>query len=560
MGTQINRHNSGYVMLAPSIGVSISIATILVSIVVTAYIHGNLAANMRTTSRAVVDLPAILATAPSITCDSERYGARKEIFSTALFMPQWVGSVHDDTRWEKDYLEETADVLRSHFQKVSLPSSTPPYLRFGHQPTDGSIDSNGILRTGYHWKDALNNDQWSIDDYVAYTRRVGASPQVVVNFGTADATDAGDLVAYSNGIDPADPMVALRHRRGHKDPYAIQVWEIGNEQYGHWEAGFTSYPDGSIGSRDPDAYARRVNVFADQMRARSPSPVKLYAPLSDWELRSYPEPALRSIIAQTAASLDGYVIHYYPLPADGESAEMWAAMPHALGTKLELLNQMLGEVTGKPMEIAITEWAGSAFPTHMGRNWLTGLLMVDSYLAMAEQGVVISNYFASATPRGVPGGYSYWLDGDPKRPAPTLVAAEQTADHLGRSLLRTYLNGAPRESAVSFIGEKFEYSAISALCSEDHGTRGLVVVNRSSRSLKVNVSLNFAVREKMRITRLTGDPWAESVNIRCALYGPDQHFSLELHPFSVTLVSIPREERAEIGLGTTGTSPCPGER
>lgn len=489
---------------------------------------------------------------PTIRCNSEVTGEREEIFSTALFMPQWVGTAHDDIAWETGYLDETAKALRSYFRDVSSPTLPRPYLRFGHQPTDGYIDSSGALRTGYHWKEALSGGQWSIDDYMAYVYKVEASPQVVVNFGTADAADAADLVAYSNGTDPDDPMVGLRRQRGHIEPYSVEVWEIGNEQYGHWEAGFYSYPDGSIGSRDPDAYIRRVNEFATKMRARSPSPIKLYAPLTNWELNSYPDAALRSIIANTAGNLDGYTIHYYPLPADGGAPEMWAGMSHLLGEKLKVLKQTIQESTSKPMEIAITEWAGSAFPTHMGRNWLTGLLMVDSYIAQAEQGISIANYFASATPRGVPGGYSFWLDGDPSRPAPTLTAARETARHLGPQLLETFLVGAPTAKSRSYIGEEFDFPVLSALCSEGLEGKNLVLVNRSLSPQVANIEIGFPVDGTIRITTLGATPQAESVGVRCSRYEAAQEFSIELAPFSATLLAL-GSGRDGIGALACGT-------
>lgn len=501
-------------------------------------------------------LPALIGGAPTITCGAEVTGQRKEIFGTALFMPQWVGTAHDDTAWEVQYLQDSAGALRRHLATVSLPGSGRPFLRFGHQPTDGYLDSNGTLRTGYHWKEALDSNQWSIDDYIAYTRLVGASPQVVVNFGTGSASDAADLVAYSNGTNPDDPMVALRRQRGHEDPYAIEVFEIGNEQYGHWEAGFDTYPDGSVGSRDPAAYIRRVNEFATQMRSRSPTPVKLYAPLTNWELNSYSEPDLKSIVAQTSETLDGYAVHYYPLPADGQAPEMWGGMSHYLGMKLAVLNQLLRASTSKPMEIAITEWAGSAFPTHMGRNWLTGLLMVDSYIALAQQGISIANYFASVTPPGVPGGYSYWLDGDLSRPAPTLIAAEESARHLGRDLLAISISDVPAAVSRSYIGDNFEFPILSAMCSEGPSGRSLIVVNRSLQPQFVNFNVALFGSESIEVTTVGAQPLAEHADLECKRYAASKLFSLKIPAFSAGFLSFPLDMKAGVRLGASDASRC----
>lgn len=482
----------------------------------------------------------------TVTCGPEIVSAGGDVFGSALYMPRWIGTAHDSVNWERGFLTDTADALAAHIKGVGA----PVYLRFGHQPTDGFLLPGGSYSTGYFWREALSAaaGQMSVDEYMAYVRRVGAEPQIVVNFGTDSAASAGDLVAYLNGTDPSDPMVALRASRGHPDPYRVRVFELGNEQYGHWEAGNASYPGGGPGSSNTAAYVARLNQFADAMRPRSPLPLTLYAPLAYWELNVFDEATISRIVSGTAASLDGYAIHYYPAPiADAPwppseviKPDRWAGLPYLFGEKLKRARELIDEASGgKHLDIAITEWAGSAYPTAMGRNFLSGLLAADSLMVMASNGVSVSNYFAAASAPGDAGGYSYWLDGNPARPAPTLVATEETARHLGRELLGTDITGVPAGRSETEVSGEFRFPTIAATCSKGEGARYLALVNRSARQERVGVDLNFEVAGQIRSTLLLAPPLSEAIDVAESRWESSTRFITDVPPLSVLFLTFP---------------------
>lgn len=88
------------------------------------------------------------------------------------------------------------------------------------------------------------------DEYGQLLDATGALGDVVVNFATGTAQEAGDFAAYmtaGEGIFPSsDPLqpsywAALRSADGHSAPYNVAYWEVGNEQdvpgqYG-WRSG-----------------------------------------------------------------------------------------------------------------------------------------------------------------------------------------------------------------------------------------------------------------------------------------------------------------------------------
>ena len=73
-----------------------------------------------------------------------------------------------------------------------------------------------------------DSHELNIDDYAAICDYVGAEMEITVRLSFCDLQDAADLVEYCNG-DVATPYGALRAQRGHKDPYNVRTWYIGNE-------------------------------------------------------------------------------------------------------------------------------------------------------------------------------------------------------------------------------------------------------------------------------------------------------------------------------------------
>jgi len=63
-------------------------------------------------------------------------------------------------------------------------------------------------------------------------------------------------VQYANG-GPETPLGKLRTENGHREPYGVKFWSIGNEMYGGWQ----------LGNVPVERYALRHNAFVEAMRA-----------------------------------------------------------------------------------------------------------------------------------------------------------------------------------------------------------------------------------------------------------------------------------------------------
>ena len=97
------------------------------------------------------------------------------------------------------------------------------------------------------------------DDFIALCREIDAEPFITINPTWNTPLESAQWVEYCNG-DASTPYGALRAERGHKEPYHVQFWSLGNEfGYGHME-----------GANTPYDYSNTVMPHADKMLEISP--------------------------------------------------------------------------------------------------------------------------------------------------------------------------------------------------------------------------------------------------------------------------------------------------
>lgn len=146
----------------------------------------------------------------------------------------------------------------------------PTVLRYPH----------GLGANNFYWKDGIgpitkrnpNYDGTGIpqtfgtDEFLQYAEELGAEAILVVNVSVSgkrrgSVQDAADWVEYCNApADGSNPnggtdWAALRAANGHKEPYGVKYWELGNEET------FPGWSD----------YARRVREYSAAMKAVDPT-------------------------------------------------------------------------------------------------------------------------------------------------------------------------------------------------------------------------------------------------------------------------------------------------
>ena len=119
-------------------------------------------------------------------------------------------------------------------------------------------------RYDYAWN-AMESNDFGLDDFIAFCRLIDTEPYIAVNSGFGDAHSAAEEVEYANGSTET-PMGKWRAANGHPEPYGVKWWSIGNEMYGAWQLGFMALRH----------YVIKHNMFAKAMRRVDPS-IKLFA-------------------------------------------------------------------------------------------------------------------------------------------------------------------------------------------------------------------------------------------------------------------------------------------
>ena len=198
----------------------------------------------------------------------ERLGeANPGVFGNSVILG---GETMGFNRWvsdEQDYEEAKA---KWNYYLPYLSEMGPTVLRY----------PGGLTGNNFDWKQGIGPiternpnyggtgipQTFGTDEFLQYCEELGAEAIFVVNVsrggkrpGTVQG--AADWVEYCNSpADGSNPgggtdWAALRAANGHKEPYGVKYWELGNEE---------TYP----GFED---YAQRVNTYSGAMRAIDPT-------------------------------------------------------------------------------------------------------------------------------------------------------------------------------------------------------------------------------------------------------------------------------------------------
>jgi alpha-N-arabinofuranosidase len=153
-----------------------------------------------------------------------------------------------------------------------------------------------------------------LEEIVQLCQAVHAEPLICVRVSRRQPKDAADEIEYFNGT-PESPKGSLRAANGHRTPYGIKYWQVGNELAG------------------PE-YEARVAAFCKAMKQADPS-IKL--------LSSYPR---EGVFRSAGQFLDYACPHHYGCND-----------LKAMDNNFVRIEAMLKRVApNRPIKIAVTEW------------------------------------------------------------------------------------------------------------------------------------------------------------------------------------------------------------
>jgi len=138
-------------------------------------------------------------------------------------------------------------------QSTTAPADAPAQL----------LDNNGTASVAYYWLgNSSSSTTMTVDDYYSTLQQTKSTGLITVNYG------------YARYGTSANPVATAAHYAANwvrYDKGRTTYWEVGNEIYGEWEAGYridqTQNKDGQPQIQDGTTYGNHFKIFADSMRA-----------------------------------------------------------------------------------------------------------------------------------------------------------------------------------------------------------------------------------------------------------------------------------------------------
>ncbi len=222
----------------------------------------------------------------------------------------------------------------------------------------------GNFVSGYHWEDGIGPQDkrpkrkdlaWGdvetnavgTDEWMKFSRAIGAEPYICVNLGTGSLDEARNWVEYCNaktGLYYSD----LRAKNGHPEPYRVKYWGLGNEMDGEWQ----------MGHKNAEDYSKYALEAAKLMKWSDDS-IKLIASGSSNYVRDWAD-WNRTVLNKLHNHIDYIALHHYAGNYDKDHYK-FLALTTRVENSIQITEGIIREVHSKykmtkPIYIAFDEY------------------------------------------------------------------------------------------------------------------------------------------------------------------------------------------------------------
>jgi len=352
---------------------------------------------------------------------------------------------------------------------------------------------------GFSPRYGVNDDNWqmSTNDYYDLLKNTNSTGSICVNYSYA---------RYGTGPDPVAKAAHLAAEWVRYDQGRTKFWEIGNENFGNWEAGYeidiSQNQDGQPRFISGQLYGQHCRVFIDSMRAAAAevgTDIKIgvvafdaedsYDPINtNWNEGMMPE------VGDLA---DFLIVHSYFTPYNQDSGIPTILNSHDVVNHImtDIVNDM--DEAGKAMiPVAMTEWNIFAVGSMQQVSYINGM---HAALVLGEY---VQNDYGMATRWDLTNGWSNGNDhgmfsraGEPGvdeyNPRPVFFYMKYFQDYFGDHMV-----------ASSVIGNEDVITYSSTFSS---GEAGMVLINKGSLGETVQIDLeNHETGARYYTMTLTG--------------------------------------------------------
>jgi len=223
------------------------------------------------------------------------------------------------------------------------------------------VKANGTKEPSGFWY-GKNTESWtfSVDNYYNMLQQTGNAGMITINYGYA---------RYGTGKDPVAVAAHLAADWVRYDNGRTKYWEIGNENFGDWEAGYRIDPlinkDGQPEIISGEIYGQHVKVFIDSMRKAAQDigkTIYLGALLVESQPQSWNTNTVKTwnagLTAKAGNSPDFHIVHNYftPYRTNATAHEILATAATETKKMADFVSQTLLSSNLTPKPLALTEW------------------------------------------------------------------------------------------------------------------------------------------------------------------------------------------------------------
>lgn len=244
-----------------------------------------------------------------------------------------------------------SDVFFWNADKGSPPADAP--LTF--IKADGSTEAAGF------WY-GKNNDGWtfSVNNYYQLLQQTNSKGLITINYGYA---------RYGTGTDPVAAAAHLAADWVRYDNGRTMYWEVGNENFGDWEAGYriatASNKDGQPEFISGQLYGQHFKVFADSMRKAAAAigkQIYIGAVMVEAESPAWATATHRNwnigLLGSIGNSADYYVLHNYytAFQTNATAAEILATPVTETSKMANFVKSIFSSNAATLKPLALDEW------------------------------------------------------------------------------------------------------------------------------------------------------------------------------------------------------------
>ncbi len=408
------------------------------------------------------------------------------------------------------------------------------------------LDDNGNASAAGYWF-GNNPETWTmtVDDYYSTLQQTKSTGLITVNYG------------YARYGTSANPVAAAAHLAAdwvRYDKGRTTYWEVGNEVYGDWEAGYridqTQNKDGQVQIQDGTTYGNHFKIFADSMRAAATqvgnTGIKIgividgandqngasNGQVSNWN---------SNVFMAEGNSADFFVVHNYYTPYNDNSSVATILGTPIPGTSL-MMNWIKSSATAagtiqKP--VAMDEWNIQAVGSSQMVSNIAGIHAVmtlgealKNQISMASRWD-LANSYDSGDDMGIFNNSSSTDSAEPNAPAwnprPAFYYMSFFQNYIGDHLVTSTTTNA------DIVNYGSSYTS---------GQAGVILVNKGTVNHVVTVHfLNFASGSNYYYYTLNGGtdnpPFSHQVYVNGvgpsnALGGPSNYATIPANTASIT--------------------------